>query len=393
MKNRLLIRSTVLLLVFLFLPASKNSLPDSFAGKQKPPEVVVCETHDRALYYWLTAAEKGLIPASGNTVIHIDAHPDMGVPECPISADRPLNIENLLSCVDISSFQLAAVGAGLVKKIVWLRPSWAKQFSDGQYRFHLGEVEGGDLKVDDKNDYYVVDGLWAPLDELKNPVEIEFQVLKLDQAKSELQQIPGPVILDIDLDLFSTRNPGLDFFRRAGFADAEIKEIVARFSPEQLWLSKDQQKRAKDIDAIKEGITTLMEGPWYSAIGAIPGLFARGVGPLDLYKVYTVVSKLGPEVSMADIIVNFELAIGLPEHRASSVEIHNSLQVIKNLIAANIIQPVLITVARSVRGGFTPPDVGTQVEKHLLNGLREVLGDFILRYDKNCIPAAGQDRT
>jgi len=294
--------------------------------------------------------------------------------------------------VDISSFQLAAVGAGLVKKILWLRPSWAKQFPDGQYRFHLGEVDGGDLKVDDKNDYYVVDGLWAPLDKLKNPVEIEFQVLKLDQAQVTLINTPRSAILDIDLDIFSTRNPGRDFFRKAGLADAEIKEIVARFSPEQLWLSRGPQKREKDIAAIKEGITTLMEGPWYASIGAVFRLFQRGVGPIDIYKVYTVTNKLGPEVSMAEIVTNFELAIGLPEHLAIPEEIQETLLVIKNLISSNTIQPDLITVARSVRGGFTPQDVCPQVEKSLLNVLQEVLGDFTLRYDRNCIPASGQDR-
>jgi len=384
--------SSVLLLVFLFLPTSKNSLPALSAGKQKPPEVVVCETHDRALFHWLKAAEKGLIPKSGNTVIHIDAHPDMGVPECHVPINRSSSIDDLLGCVDISNFQLAAVGAGLVKKIVWLRPPWAEQYPDGHYRFHLGEVDGGDLKVDDKNDYYLFDGMWAPTHKLKKPVEIEFQVLKLDQAKVAQLDTPGPFILDIDLDVFSTRNPGLDFFRKAGLADAQIKEIVERFSPEQLWLSKDPQKREKDIAAIKEGITTLMEGSWYSAIGAVLGLFRRGVGPLDLYKIYAVISKLGTEVSMADIIANFELAIGLPEHRASSMEIQEALHALEGLIASNTIQPVLITVARSVRGGFTPQDVCPQVEKSLLNVLQEVLGDFTLRYDGNCIPASGQDR-
>ncbi|KAJ8318456.1 hypothetical protein KUTeg_003547 [Tegillarca granosa] len=40
----------------------------------------VVEEHHEVLQYWFEAARRKIIPDSGNTLIHIDGHSDMGLP-------------------------------------------------------------------------------------------------------------------------------------------------------------------------------------------------------------------------------------------------------------------------------------------------------------------------
>jgi len=135
------------------------------------------------------------------------------------------------------------------------------------------------------------------------------------------------------------------------------------------------------MHAIIQNMGLFLEGPWYSTIAAIPGLFSRGVGPFDLYKVYGVVEKLDPELATADIISNLAVAVGLPEHLAEVREIDVTIGMIKNLIASKTIRPALITVARSVSDGFPPSEDLPRIEGPLMNALREVLDVSIVQYD------------
>ncbi|GFR64877.1 UPF0489 protein C5orf22 [Elysia marginata] len=96
-------------------------------GKSLP--VVVVEEHYEVLHYWFQAAELGLLPKSGNILVHFDAHPHVGMPEISSSLPRfqyPKSWKEVKSLMQTSdSFIVAAAQAGLVNHIVWVMPAWA----------------------------------------------------------------------------------------------------------------------------------------------------------------------------------------------------------------------------------------------------------------------------
>ncbi|RUS75175.1 hypothetical protein EGW08_017056 [Elysia chlorotica] len=97
-------------------------------GKVLP--VVVVEEHYEVLHYWFQAAEIGLIPKSGNILVHFDAHADVDMPETSSILPRfhyPKSRKEVKSLMQSSEkFIMAAVQSGLLNHIVWVMPSWSR---------------------------------------------------------------------------------------------------------------------------------------------------------------------------------------------------------------------------------------------------------------------------
>lgn len=139
--------------------------PDAVFGE--PIEVVICESHHHVLRFWLQAVREGRLPNEKLRVLHFDSHPDMAVPRKFIPNTPPADVNGLIAKLNIASFQLAAVRLGLVNHIVWLRPAWAKQFADGEYRFSIGLDPKRRLRVDSPQNYYVLEDSWTDTKHLR----------------------------------------------------------------------------------------------------------------------------------------------------------------------------------------------------------------------------------
>lgn len=109
---------------------AKKSYP-----KKSQVDLVVVEEHHEVLEYWFDAANKGIIPKSGNVLLHIDAHSDMAPPE--MVDDYPVfrwpkdnrEVKAMMQSNDV--FIQAAVMSGLFKKVIWVWPSWDEDTHDG----------------------------------------------------------------------------------------------------------------------------------------------------------------------------------------------------------------------------------------------------------------------
>jgi hypothetical protein len=122
--------------------------------------VFVSNDHGDALEEWLRATADAKRPLA---VFHVDAHNDLNVPKgrepftSPASSDelrRRLQQNSTLlrqftAGVDLANFQLAAVRAGVVDRIVWVRQSSPSDGMRALHSVHSLRIEGDAFEDDE----------------------------------------------------------------------------------------------------------------------------------------------------------------------------------------------------------------------------------------------------
>lgn len=204
--------------------------------------VYVVEEHNDALQFIYAAIGGKKLPLEGTTLLHLDAHPDMLI-------DRKLKgVEaragrKLLPLLQIENWIVPAAASGHLARVVWLRPPWAKQFSNGTRTIQVGDhPTSGLLRVDSKEPYYLSDALYSS--KIENKRSFTFTVAELSDPlyNSDMPSydtlelaasldISQPYVLDIDLDFFSTGNPFLPLYENIGLYDL-LEPIFALKLPE-----------------------------------------------------------------------------------------------------------------------------------------------------------------
>jgi hypothetical protein len=184
---------------------------DQPAKHYKRIPIHVVEEHNDALQFIYSAIGGKKLPLENTTLLHLDAHPDMLI-DRKLKGDEARSGRKLLPLLQIENWIVPAAAAGHIGRVVWLRPPWAKQFSDGSRVIRVGDdAKTGLLRVDSTEPYYLSDALYSS--ELSNKREFELTVAELsDKTKDGLVErlnISQPYVLDIDLDFFSTGNPFL----------------------------------------------------------------------------------------------------------------------------------------------------------------------------------------
>lgn len=345
---------------------------------------MICEAHHEVLPHWLRAAEDGRLPTSGVTVVHFDAHPDLAVPELALPAEPP-PWRRAAERVDIATFQLAAVWWGLVDHVVWVRPSWARQLPDGRRRLHVGRGSDGRLRVDDPADYWLLEGSFVPNAELGAPVALTLDVVSLDTASGGALALDGPVIFDVDLDGFATRNPGADHLRSLGASDADLAVMRRGFDPTRLRLPQEPLARADAIGELGEAARRAAGGSTGDAVRGGLALLWRGVSPGALLRLHRIGRAADDSAALLD--AGFDL-VGLPEHReAPPDEVRATADALAALLGEGGVDPVLVTVARSVDDGYTPAGRWPAIEWALLRALADRLPQTRVLLDARLRPA------
>jgi hypothetical protein len=349
---------------------------------------VVCDSHHHVLRHWLEAAESGLLPEAGVEVVHFDAHPDLGPPPAPIARAWRARPSALVAAVDIESFQLAAVWVGLVRRIVWVRPAWAFQLRDGVRRFHVGADARGVLQVDDPDDYYVLDGHYAPREALREAVELEVEVVALPDARAGAPLHEGPAILDVDLDGFATRNPAADRLRAAGFTDAELARLRTAFARDRLALPADPSAREAALVALYEALRGVAEGGLPAQLGGAARLWWMGVHASDLWFLYGLLADESRGLPLRVLLDEGRTLVGIPERAADPDAIAATASQLAGLVASGAVRPALVTIARSANDGYTPHEALPAIEAAFLEALRAAHPALEVRYDRGLAPLA-----
>jgi hypothetical protein len=350
-------------------------------------QIAICDSHHHVLRYWLRAAARGDVPAQALTVVHFDAHPDLGVPQPePPRAwrERP---EAVVAATDIERFQLTAAWLGVVGRVVWLRPTWAHQLPDGERRFRLGRSAGGALRVDDSSDYYVLENVFSPTAELRDAVEVSLRVLQLGPDLGARLAGEDAAILDIDLDGFATRNPAADALRAAGMSDAALAGLRAIFAPEKLALGATPEARAAGLERLLAAVRDVAEGGVLARLAGLFRLWRLGFGLGDLWSLWRIVGELPAGLPVSELLEHGRTLVGLPERAPVAAEIDATADALAGLLQSGALRPRLVTISRSARDGYTPMSAWPAIEWRLLRALHAALGDATVTYDVGLAPA------
>ncbi|CAM9512501.1 unnamed protein product [Hapterophycus canaliculatus] len=221
----------------------------------------IVDDHCDALSKIHIAIRRGSLPFTGLSALHFDAHPDLMVtPDMPAeTCFIPRALYDTLAEAEggIAEWILPLVYQGHLSEMWWIRPEWAKQFTDGNHRFSVGQVKAtGKLRVSSTAPYFVDDRLFCPEEGMKEckplnlfvsllpedlPSPTETQAAARISGKSRLfpsaakdmrsgsaehvltstddivtprsevfngdDTQPTPWVLDICLDYFTTENP------------------------------------------------------------------------------------------------------------------------------------------------------------------------------------------
>ncbi|KAK7112445.1 hypothetical protein V1264_011901 [Littorina saxatilis] len=109
--------------------------------------VFVVEEHYEVLKYWFDAMETGLIPKSGNTLLHIDGHSDAAPPRDMSNVPwfrLPRNhseVANMMQSNDV--FIAGSALAGLINRFIWIWPAWDINEHDEGLKHAIFDIKAG----------------------------------------------------------------------------------------------------------------------------------------------------------------------------------------------------------------------------------------------------------
>ncbi|XP_071449852.1 UPF0489 protein C5orf22 homolog [Hetaerina americana] len=202
--------------------------------KYKELPIYVVENHNEILPFIYRCIGSKHLPFQGNTIVHLDSHPDMLIPK-DMKAETVWDKYALFDCLSIENWMLPAAYAGHFSRLIWVKPPWANQIEDGSSEFLIGEnVKTGQIRLTSDKTYFVSEALWCSNKDLKNARKVHLEVITMGKGldkgdtdqdintESLANRISDHIttddpayVLDIDLDFFSTRDPFRGLYPKA----------------------------------------------------------------------------------------------------------------------------------------------------------------------------------
>jgi hypothetical protein len=294
----------------------------------------VVEEHHRAWPAWEEARARGEIPP-GATLLHLDAHEDLGIPDltAPLPAD-PAGARRLADTeLTPEDPVVPALLNGTLSDYRWVPPEWLGEEPGEEERWVASR--GGR-----RRELALFRGRPAPED-FPDARRWTWRVARLD----DLTAAPG-VVLDVDLDWFACRNP------HAGHTDVGI--------------TREEYERALAAGTVRFEGEAEEDGAVTHSI-----VLARPPGPWEWpVRLDRVTAADGGVTWVRGFMCMGLYRDAFPVHRPEPGELDRAFARLEEALR-RLPPPALVTVARSVRSGFVPADLAPELERRLLALLAE----------------------
>lgn len=341
--------------------------------------VFICEYHHDALRFIQKCYGSRHLSMGGGQdtlpqLIHFDAHPDMVVPE--IEPALLYDRANLPDELSIENWIIPLCATGLIDRVTWIKQGWARQMPVGEHIFHVGvSEETNRLAVDSTLEYFLGEGNVNLSKDLKEPHRIKLNVMDLeDYEKAPIKQPSTcPIILDVDLDFFSTNNPFWAVYKKAGLY-AELQDIY-KFTIDHKNLPESLNTRRSQLAYLKSIFMHLEEHK------SLEGFADQDYELFARIEYLVKVLDEHYDIQEIDFLLIHDAGCtwdtyGLPDHRSTKEEITEAMERTESYLRT-IPDPVIITVSRSSEDDYCPPDQVEMIQEKFLQVLKNVYADRV----------------
>nr|XP_023019806.1 UPF0489 protein C5orf22 homolog isoform X2 [Leptinotarsa decemlineata] len=344
--------------------------------------VYVVEYHQEVLPFVYKNIGSKYLPLEGSTIIHFDSHPDMLIPK-DMPAETVFDKHALFECLSIENWILPAVYAGHFKNLLWIKPPWAQQMLDSSQTFNIGkEINSGTIRVDCKENYFISECLYTRTQCLESTRAVDLHVATLGNEingigddmsiiHKVITKYDAPIVLDIDLDFFSTSNPFKKTYEKACLYE-RLKTIYAFELPSSKddgTISEVVESRKKQLDEL-EGIFKHLE-----STRKMPDIEEQS----ELYKMVDDLRKVmldNYEDKDVDWLLVHDAGCTcddseLPHHVSTGEELNIMFKSFKSFLEMMPKCPVIVTISRSTDDDYTPFENVELIQETVVKLLKE----------------------
>ncbi|ELU14785.1 hypothetical protein CAPTEDRAFT_210011 [Capitella teleta] len=360
----------------------------------------VVEDHDEALKHIYRQIGAKQLSAQTLTLLHFDSHPDLLIPK-NLAADSIFNKEEVIQALSIENWILPAVYAGHISTVIWVRPPWSHQLRDGSYSFSVGE-HNNSIRCCCSETYFLSEALFIPENQLSNKktltihvVEIcdlltsKFMLQYLRDSNTDDDETPSKrrksdseksdLILDIDLDYFSTTNPFKSLYSETQYRS--IQKLYSYTPP----ISTDDvvqhsRERALLLAELSKIFDQLAEGNSDVKMESSANLNSV------LQELVQDITQNGlPSGDKVDWRWLHEVGSGcddteLPHHISTQAQIETMVDEMCNCMM-QVKQPGIVTIARSSDDDYCPKNQVDDIQSRVIAVLVKVFGDLDITFD------------
>lgn len=352
--------------------------------------VFVEEDHHHVLPHIFRCVGAKHLPISGNAMIHFDSHPDLLLPS-GIEAKDVTNVYALYGKLSIENWILPACYLEVIDTVVWIAPPWSNQIPEGHHKFLIGRHrQSNRVLMTCLQNYFVAEGIICDPKDLEETKEVNLYVLQLGENPMNMANlnflrevlVSKSVILDIDLDFYSTRNPFLSLYNEINLYQS-LKQIYT-FTPVPPELSGDERlafalgscaQRRELLESLDCLTTHLAQGGSLSSYEGPGSEFTQQFGML----MKSIQQNCGKSERIDWKLIHDAGCTcddtDLPHHVSTNEEISILLRQTRVFLQSLSVNPVMVTVCRSSLDEFCPTNQVEMIQSQLIELLQSLVGD------------------